>query len=230
MLGDALPEPVQAVLAGVSISSYRVMRRSTTFTYDGKTYPYFCHRYNLAWRNERAVEVPIARDLLDAYKEQRVLEVGNVMSHYFEVEHDVLDKYESGENIINGDVVEFEPDHPYDLVLSVSTLEHVGWDETPREPGKAAIALNRMTTFLAPGGLLVATIPIGYNRELDGVLEGGSLPFTELRALKRTSRWNAWQEVAPASCRAASYDSASVTARCLYVGYLEKPHGHLSDH
>ena len=43
--------------------------------------------------------------------------------------HDVLDKYEKGNNVINDDVVSFSTEVKYDLIVSVSTLEHVGWDE-----------------------------------------------------------------------------------------------------
>lgn len=220
-LGNSLPGPVKEAIAWFAIGVYRIMRRGATFGYRGKVYTYFSHPYNLAWRNERTVEIPIARDLLEEYAGRRVLEVGNVTSHYFDVHHDILDKYETGKHVISADVIDFEPETSYDLVLSVSTLEHVGWDETPREPGKAAEAVGRMASFLAPEGLLVATVPAGYNRELDRALEQGDLPFRDIKALKRTSRWNAWKEIPPAECVMASYDSEAATAQCVYVCYLE---------
>ena len=55
----------------------------------------------------------------------------------------------------------------FDLIVSVSTLEHVGLDEQRREPGKAAAAVRRLTSMLAPGGLLWMTVPVGYNPDLE---------------------------------------------------------------
>lgn len=222
-LGESLPGPVKAAAAAASMGFYGLMRHSRTFTYEGKEYPYFRHRYNLAWRNERAVEIPIALELLSICSGRRVLEVGNVIGHYFDVEHDVLDKYERAEGVINADVVGFSPDHPYDLVLSISTLEHVGQDEAPPEPGKAAAALENMASFLAPGGMLLTTLPAGYNESLDSAIDEGALPFTKLRALKRTSRWNAWDQVPPESCKGIAYDDTAARATWVYVGYVEKP-------
>jgi hypothetical protein len=109
-----------------------------TFIFNGKTYYYFVHKYNTTWKNERAVEVPIIWDIVREHYRQgkRVLEVGNVLSHYFRIFHDVLDKYEVAEGVINQDVVDFKPAWKYDLIVSISTLEHVGWDEEPKEPEK----------------------------------------------------------------------------------------------
>jgi hypothetical protein len=46
---------------------------------------------------------------VNKYVGRNVLEVGNVLSHYFPVHHDVLDKYEKAKGVINEDVVEFSP-------------------------------------------------------------------------------------------------------------------------
>jgi hypothetical protein len=80
----------------------RIFMSRKTFTFNGKTYYYFVHKYNTTWKNERAVEVPIIWDIVrEHYRwEKRVLEVGNVLSHYFRVFHGVLDKYEVAEGVI----------------------------------------------------------------------------------------------------------------------------------
>src|SRR2546430_9278756 len=70
---------------------------------------------------------------------------------------------------------------PYDLIVSVSTLEHVGYDEDPREPDKAARAVRNLLGLLAPGGTMLATIPIGHNRDLDDALMGRSEEHTSLQ-------------------------------------------------
>src|SRR5713226_728772 len=76
------------------------MRRSAlanagqTFALGGETYQYFYDDYNLTWCNERTVEIPIIWRAVCENKERRVLEVGNVLSHYFSTSHLVVDKYE----------------------------------------------------------------------------------------------------------------------------------------
>jgi hypothetical protein len=105
-----------------------------TFRVGGQRYRYAFHGYNTTWRNERCVEIPLAIEILDAWHEKRILEVGNVLSHYRPVDHDVLDKYERAPRVVNEDVLEFRPSAPYDLIFSVSTMEHIGWDETTENP------------------------------------------------------------------------------------------------
>jgi len=51
-----------------------------------------------------------------------------VLSHYFAVKHDIVDKYEIAPSVVNEDLVNFKPGKKYDLIVSISTLEHVGWD------------------------------------------------------------------------------------------------------
>ena len=89
------------------------------------------------WRNERTVAVPIW-NLVRRFEEQnkKILEVGNVLSYYFKVNHDILDKYEIMDGVINEDVVDFRPSKQYDLIVSIVTLEHVGWSESSKEPAK----------------------------------------------------------------------------------------------
>jgi hypothetical protein len=126
--------------------------------------------YNYTWRNERAVEIPILWEIVKNTK-GNILEVGNVLSHYFPVKHDVIDKYEKAPNVINLDVVDLDSSKKYNLIVSISTLEHVGWDEKPREPKKIVYALRKLKECLNPGGKIVLTLPLGYNKEVDKLLE-----------------------------------------------------------
>ena len=70
--------------------------RAKTFQFDGREYEYLYHPYNRTWKNERGVEIPIFRELLLNHKGKRVLEVGNVLSHYFPIHHEVVNNYEVG--------------------------------------------------------------------------------------------------------------------------------------
>jgi hypothetical protein len=56
----------------------------------------------------------------------------------------VADKYEVSPGVINKDIVEFVPPQKYDLIVSISTLEHVGWNEQPREPTKLLRAIEHL--------------------------------------------------------------------------------------
>jgi SAM-dependent methyltransferase len=111
------------------------------------------------------VEIPIALGFLG--RGRRVLEVGNVLRQYAPVPdgYTVVDKYERGAGVINRDVLDVT--ETFDLIVSISTLEHIGLDEHPREPGKAAAAVSHLRSLLAPGGAMLATWALCYNRDLD---------------------------------------------------------------
>ena len=194
--------------------------KSGTFTFRGQIYNYFYHRYNSTWTNERAIEIPIVWDMVK--KGKRILEVGNVLSHYFPVQHTILDKYEEGPGVINVDVIDFKPDEKYDLIVSISTLEHVGWDEQPRESGKILRALENLTRCTAPGGQIVVTLPLGYNMEMDNLLEDGKIRFAEQYCLKRISRDNRWIEVEYGEIRHAKYNAPFPSANAVIIGIIKK--------
>ena len=56
--------------------------------------------------DERAVEVPVAQALVDRHAPDRVLEIGNVLSHYRPQQHVVVDKYEQAAGVLNRDVLD----------------------------------------------------------------------------------------------------------------------------
>jgi SAM-dependent methyltransferase len=187
-----------------------------SFTLDGETYVCVHHRHKATWLNERAVELSVAKGGLDAADHGRVLEVGDVLRHYFRCEHPVVDKYEHGTQVIPVDVLDYRPRERYDLVLSVSTLEHVGWDEEPRDPDRALAAIEHLAGLLTPGGRLLVTLPVGYNRVLDRAIADGSTPFTSVRALRRGSG-GTWRELPPSEVWDAPYDRLLYTASAILV-------------
>src|SRR4029079_3650023 len=119
------------------------------------------------------VEIPIIWDIVRLSRErhERILEVGNVLSHRFATYHDVLDKYERIPGIINEDVISYKPENPYDLIVSISTMEHVGWDESPKEPSKILKGLENLINMLSDKGKIIMTVPLGYNSFLDNLLK-----------------------------------------------------------
>lgn len=198
---------------------YAAVRPS--FRHDGKSYPYFWHRYNMTCRGERCVEVPVVMDYLRAAGGKRVLEVGNVLSHYFPVRHDVVDKYEKGDGVKNVDIVDYKPAVPYDLIVSISTFEHVGWDETPRQPRKLLRAVDNLkAACLAKGGVAVVTMPLGYNPHVTDFVDAGELAFDESHCLLRRGRFNDWREASWAEVRHARYDDPYPFGNGLLIGVL----------
>jgi SAM-dependent methyltransferase len=167
--------------AGRDLAYSRVLPRvlDTRFVLDGREYDYLWHPLEATWRSERAVELPIGLAALTTADPQRTVEVGNVLRKYASARatHEVIDKYEHAPGVTNADALTFTGG-PYDLIVSISTLEHVGYDEQPREPAKAIRAVENLRALLSPGGVLLATIPIGYNRELDDTLRDGTLGAT----------------------------------------------------
>lgn len=186
-----------------------------SFTWAGRLYPLFRHRYHYTWMNERAVEIPIFRALLAGHDPARVLEVGNVLSHYGPVEHTVVDRYERAAGVVNRDVVDIRPDGELDLIVSISTLEHVGWDEDPRDPDKSARAIEHLRSLLAPGGRLVFSVPAGYNPGLDRRLAAGEVDVSELGALRREG--GRWREVEPRAALPAGYDELLYEAEVVLI-------------
>ncbi len=156
-----------------------------TFNFRGQEYKYFLHPYNTTWRNERCVELPLAIEYLQHEDPRKVLEVGNVLSHYIRSPHIVVDKYERGGKIIAQDIVTYRDDRSYELVLCISTLEHIGFDEKPKEPRKYKRAIQNMFSLLSYAGKLIVTIPIGYNPEIDTDLWSNQLGFDEYYYFKR---------------------------------------------
>jgi hypothetical protein len=193
-----------------------------TFRFRGATYPCFFHGYNLTWSNERAVEVPIVRALLAVQRGGRVLEVGNVLSHYPRIpgEREVLDKFETGPAVRNEDVTTFRSPHPYDLIVSISTLEHVGWDEEPKDPGKILRAVENLAGQLAPGGRMLVTLPLGYNPDMDALLARDAIPFTHRFCLRRRG-WCRWEEVSWEEIAGSRYGEGWPGARGLVIGVTE---------
>src|SRR5579863_6521181 len=94
---------------------YKNFKGGRTLTFQGRTYQYVYEEYNLSVQNERAVEIPIAREYVSQYQPDQVLEIGNVLAHYYPISHHVLDKYEVAPGVINEDIVGYAPGRKFDL-------------------------------------------------------------------------------------------------------------------
>ena len=201
---------------------YRNSFISNAFQFEGETYAYFSHPYNQAWRNERTVEVPVVLAL--APRAGRILEIGNVLSHHyphFEA-RTIVDKYEVAPGVTNCDV--FDIKTRYDVIISISTLEHVGFDECyPPDEHKIRRLFTFLRTLLKPGGVLVFSMPLGYNSLCDQMAMSGicSKEFY----MKRISRKGQWKQVTRKELMGVKYGSPYDYGNYVMFGVIEKKRG-----
>lgn len=199
---------------------YSLKLLSTNFTLKNKKYKYFIHTYNHTWGNERIVEIPIIWDIIREKKTTNILEVGNVLSHYFSINHDILDKYEKGPSVINEDVVTFRPKKKYNCIVSISTLEHVGWDEPKKDKMKIIQAVRNLKKMLSRNGKIIFTVPLGYNPYMDEIITHGKLNLDEQYYLRRISKDNLWKESKLSKTDRILYNSPFPLANGIIVGII----------
>jgi SAM-dependent methyltransferase len=199
-----------------------------TFRFNNQSYHYFYSDYNQTWKNERAVEIPIIHDILNKNRNKRVVEFGNVLSYYFSINHDVLDKYEKIGNVINEDVIKFKPKTKYDLILSISTIEHVGWDEKVGEvklddSKKILLAISNLKRILSKNGEIVITFPLGFNPHLDYLIKNNKIEFDKLFFMKRISFFNRWAQANWDEVKDIGFSFGfPYTAKAIGIGIIKK--------
>lgn len=200
-----------------------LLHRGEQFRFRGKEYPYFFCAYNSTWRNERVVEIPVLEDFLRGVPEEEILEIGNVTWHYWPTRtHKVVDRYEKGVGVDNMDVVDIPDTVKYRRIVAISTIEHVGFDEVPRDPKKIAQALRVLSGLLVPGGEALITIPIGYNPLLDADLHSGAVSFDEMAFLRRRESGWGWREAKGDECWDVPYTKRTQAGNALVVGFLRR--------
>lgn len=217
-------EVLSRILGEVVRNLYFRLMPAAAFCFNGVKLRYFRHSYNLAYQNERTVEISIASWFLNGQgKASKVLEVGNVLGNYgCRVKRDVLDKYDLSPNIINEDVVSFRPKEKYNAIVSISTLEHVGWDEADRDPEKIPTAVkNLKESCLLPGGVMLVSLPLGYNSYFDDYIKHGAPIFSEKYFLKRISADNKWKEVEYCEVADSKFGAPFNNANAMFIGVVK---------
>jgi hypothetical protein len=170
---------------------FRGKSNSGVFFFKGKPYQYYNHTYNAVGLNERTIEIPIINGYFEKYRGKDVLEIGHTLGHYLtKYDHDIVDKCEEAPGVTNVDIVDFEPTKKYDLIFSISTMEHVGNDEAFEESpdkDKVKVAFDRCVSWLKPDGAFICTFPLGFNYHLDTRVMNGEIKFDELYCFGRES-------------------------------------------
>lgn len=200
----------------------KIRKNPETFIFLDRTYRYLTALYNATYTSERSVEVPIAMNLINAYHGKRILEVGNVLSHYLVFPHVIVDKYESGVGVINEDILDYRTDEKYDLIICISTLEHIGWDETPRDDTKIPKALENLKSLVKPGGEIIITVPIGQNPVLDDLVRKRSIEFDRQYYMKRVSRSNLWIETSEEEAYCLKYGSPYQYGNAIMIAFISR--------
>lgn len=202
---------------------YFYLNPPDTFYFNGEAIEYFRHNYNSAYANERTIEIAIVKNFLDKMNSnEKILEVGNVLNNYsIRLNQDVLDKYDHAPGVINEDVISFAPIQKYDVIVSISTLEHVGWDEEVRDESKIIRAVNNLVlNCLAPGGTMIVSIPLGYNAFFDNHLKNEANYLPEKYFLKRISKENKWEQVDYSEVMDAKFGEPFNNANVICIGII----------
>ena len=154
------------------------------FRFNGNQYEYFKHQYNRASENMRTLEVPIINEYLrhrSAFDD--ILEIGNVLSHYGKTTWDIIDL---NEGPIQRDLMTWEPQIRYDLIVSISTVEHI--NASPED------IIQKIRSLLTLDGKAIITLPTGYNPKWDKSLLSGELDAGVVGCMERVNDENLWEE------------------------------------
>lgn len=115
-----------------------------------------------------------------------ILEVGNVLSNFMPCNHVVVDKFEKASGVLNVDIVDYRSTRKFDFIISISTFEHIGFDDEKDVTGsKIQKAIDHCRSLLTNDGRMVITVPLGYNPAIDEMLrrsELGAFRSTYLQA------------------------------------------------
>jgi hypothetical protein len=122
----------------------------------------------------------------------RILEIGNVLAHYGTTGWPAVDLREGP---IKADVMRWTPERPVDLLISISTVEHIGFGKFAADtaPTTPADVMRRFRSFLAPDGQAIVTAPTAYNPALDAQLVEGALGVNKAWFMRVVNRVE-WEE------------------------------------
>jgi hypothetical protein len=111
--------------------------------------------------------------------------------------------------------------------VSISTFEHIGFDETKRYGvNKTKIeneenliqAIEKTKTLLTGDGVFVMTVPLGFNSFLDEKIEKNLLGLSEMLFLKRITKDNKWIQADYDEVKNIKYGVPFICANGLMIG------------
>lgn len=148
------------------------MQWKETFIFNGKSLYY--NRIGFNNIAERSVEIPIGVDFYNQIKsESKVLEIGNVLANYeslfrgndnFKTRR-IIDKYEVAAGVENIDLMELNESQKYNYIISISTVEHIGQENSIHEGfdgfEEPLKGIAKIYDLLDIGGKALITVPFG---------------------------------------------------------------------
>ena len=141
----------------------------------------------------------------------------------------MVDLTERYPGVINQDITDFRPGNKYDLIVSISTFEHIGcWDKELKQPEKLLQAIqNVIENILTPGGEFILTVPLGYNPDMERYLTDGTIKFDGSYCMKQTDvKMNSWKESPWAEIRENEFDTQGEWCgkdKAFLIGITQKP-------
>ncbi len=196
------------------------LKPKDSFIFNNQALFYLLHTYNLSWINERTIEIPIVLNEIKKANTDKILEAGAVLKHYIPAQWPIVDKFEGGNGIINRDLADYIPKRKYELIISVSTLEHVGFDDE-NNPEKIISVIENMKRWVTKHGKIIATMPLGYNKYMDNLIFNNKLGFNKYYFMKRVSRKNKWIQVKMEKVKEAKYNYPYNNANAVVIAIWE---------
>lgn len=197
----------------------KILNKSFVFNFE--SFNYFINQYHKTESNERCIEIPIFKEIIKKNAGKCILEVGNVLQRYFTINHEVVDKYEAYKGVINQDILNYKPRNKYDLIVSISTLEHIGYDEDIKDNNKILKAVKKMKSLLKSNGELIISVPLGYNSNLDDILMKGKLNCDKVFYFERKGH-TCWVENKNIIYNYTKYGEKYPFANALAILYIRK--------
>ncbi|GEM_PF-1679567 len=172
-----IPNTAEPIIPDLEATLVRTWK--SNFIYQGKHLPYNRIGYNNT--GERAIEIPIAFNFLATLeKKDKILEIGNTLSHYENSLSEyigirprrIVDKFEVALGVDNVDFMDIPSEEKYDVIVSVSTVEHIGQGIEPssqaygeqiqiRDIEAPLKAIAKIYDLLSVGGKALITVPFG---------------------------------------------------------------------
>lgn len=183
--------------------------------------PVYDHPHNDTRHNERGVELALAKLFLGSIPDTpTALEVGNVLAHYPDLDEllsqrEVLDKYEDHPRVDHPYDL-FDPDGlvpSYDLIVSISTLEHIGINDDNGDARWSLRAFDLLRSLLSPGGTIFVTAPYGHNWALDEFLMAEVAAHRAHLYQRQGSEWVSDLDTVP-----LAYGATQPWAEAVFIG------------
>ena len=193
------------------------------------------------WSDERAIEIPWCLARYDG--ERRVLDVGsaNAIPAYLDGLRDLgapelvtVDLAQPADVVADVRDLPF-PDGSFDLALLVSTLEHVGLDntvygvDTARDEGGQHAALRELHRVLARDGRLLLSVPTGVHDDQGWQMQRAPLEwialfedagFVVFEDELYLHSDDGWRTATPAEAESARYGSSGLGAGAVLLAEL----------